>query len=522
MGWYKSAHRRMNLTKKRTRAWTIAWMAGICLLYGLHLFHLRADFPNFSPWMDYSKYTDEGWYGSAAVRHFLNGSWRVPGDFNAGAALPVWPLLEGIVFQFTGVSLVAARVLVLIVFAGNLLLTYTLIRMQQKQFIALLGATIVAASAFLYAFGRLAILEPLLIFWMLLSWLLALNLPKVSSVRVRYLLLAAIGFLICLQILTKTTAIFLIPSTIYLLWYAVNYDFRSFGKYAAIVAGAGIVPWSAYYFLIVHPHFLVDYHYLFDANKWEQPTTIGGWILAFWYALHGTLWIDTTLCLLAIVILALSLWWLRRLWSNPLFIASLLAAAGYIFFTGWHNNMQPRYYQIVAFPLIIVVCIGTAALLEKRRLIGMAALAVIAVSIALNLRLIAHFMRHTDHAFYVAAQRLTRYIDQHPNGNRLLLSISGANITLITHLPSICDDYGTYDLPYRIHMYHPGWYAAWNEIDPGTLEDLRTQYSLQRVARFHAFDDDDRNVLVLYKLIPLPPERQHYDTAVELEANARK
>jgi hypothetical protein len=184
--------------------------------------------------------------------------------------------------------------------------------------------------------------------------------------------------------------------------------------------------------------------------------------------------------------------------------------------------MQPRYYQIVAFPLIIVVCIGTAALLEKRRRIGMAALAVIAVSIALNLRLIAHFMRHTDHAFYVAAQRLTRYIDQHPNGNRLLLSISGANITLITHLPSICDDYGTYDLPYRIHMYHPGWYAAWNEIDPGTLEDLRTQYSLQRVARFHAFDDDDRNVLVLYKLIPLPPERQHYDTAVELEANARK
>ena len=194
---------------KWTRIMTTAWIAGICLLYGIHLLHLRADFPNFSPWMDYSKYTDEGWYGSAAIRHVLTGSWRLPGDFNPAAALPVWPFFEAIVFRFTGVSLVAARILVLIVFAGNLLLTYALIRTQQKQSIALLGATIAASSAFLYAFSRLAILEPLLIFWMLLSWLLALQLPKASSSRVQYTLLAAIGFLVCLQILTKTTAIFL-------------------------------------------------------------------------------------------------------------------------------------------------------------------------------------------------------------------------------------------------------------------------------------------------------------------------
>ncbi|QNI31083.1 glycosyltransferase family 39 protein [Alloacidobacterium dinghuense] len=507
---------------KRTRILTFAWIAGICVLYGIHLLHLRADFPNFSPWMDYSKYTDEGWYGSAAARHFLNGSWRVPGDFNPAAALPVWPLLEGMVFRFTGVSLAAARLLVLAVFAGNLLLTYALIRTQQKQPVALLGVTIAAASAFLYAFGRLAILEPLLVFWMLLSWLLALRLSRASSKGQRYVLLVAIGFLVCLQILTKTTAIFVIPATVYLILHAAQYRVKDFVKDAAIMAFAGLVPWGVYYFVVVRPRFLADYHYLFDANKWEQPTTLGGWIATFWYALHGALWIDTILCLLAVVLLALSFFWLRGLWRNPLIVASLLAAAGYIFFTGWHNNMQPRYYQIVAFPLIIVVCTGTAALLEKRRWMGVAALAVIVVSIGFNLRLIAHFMRHTDHGFVIAARRLTRYIDQHPNGNRLLLSISGANITLITHLPSICDDFGTYDLPYRIHAYQPGWYAAWNEIDPGTLEDLKTQYSLQRVARYHAFDDEDRNVLILYKLVPLPPEKRTYDAAVELAANAGK
>lgn len=507
---------------KWTRVLTIAWIAAIFLLYGIHLLHLRADFPNFSPWMDYSKYTDEGWYGSAAVRYFLTGSWRLPGDFNPAAALPVWPVLEGFVFRFTGVNLVAARVLVLIVFAGNLLLIYALLRAQQKPWTALLGATIAVSSAFLYAFSRLAILEPLLIFWMLLSWLLILRLPVVSSARAQYGLLMATGFLICLQILTKTTAIFLIPSILYLLWHAAEYKLKTTLKYAAIVGAAAILPWSAYYFLAVRPRYLTDYHYLFDANKWDQPTTISGWIAAFWYAIHGALWIDQILCLLAVVLLILSLVWMRRLWANPLFVASLLAAAGYIFFTGWHNNMQPRYYEVVAFPLILIVCIGTTALLDRSRWLGVAALALIAVSIGLNLKLTTHFIRHTDHTFVVAARRLTRYIDQHPNGNRLLLSISGANITLITHLPSICDDFGTYDLPYRIHTYKPGWYAAWNEIDPGTLEDLRTQYSLQRVARFHAFDDEDRNQLILYKLIPLPPKKQHYDAEMEEAENTGK
>ncbi len=507
---------------KWTRTLTFIWMAGIGLLYGLHLLHLGADFPNFSPWMDYSKYTDEGWYGSAAVRHFLSGSWRLPGDFNPAAALPVWPVLEGIVFRFTGVSLLAARVLVLVVFAGNLLLTYALIRMQHEQPIALLGVTIAAASAFLYAFSRVAILEPLLIFWMLLSWLLVLYLPKASTPKRLSLLLIAVGVLICLQILTKTTAVFLIPATLYLLWYVAGYKFRPFLKQAVIVMGAAFIPWGAYYFLAVRPHWLSDYRYLFEANHWEQPTTIGGWIASFWYALHGTLWIDNLLCLLALALLVLSAVWLRKLWTNPLFVAPLLAAAGYIFFTGWHNNMQPRYYQIVAFPLIFVVCAGTAYLLETRRWMGMAAMAVIVISICLNLRLTLHFVRHTDHTFVMAAKRLTRYIDQHPNGNRLLLSISGANITLVTHLPSICDDFGTYDLPYRLRTYQPGWYAAWNEIDPGTLEDLHSLYSLRRVASYHAFDDEDRNVLVLYKLIPLPPGKRHYEDAMEQEANAGK
>jgi hypothetical protein len=59
------------------------------------------------------------------------------------------------------------------------------------------------------------------------------------------------------------------------------------------------------------------------------------------------------------------------------------------------------------------------------------------------------------------------------------------------------------DLPAKLAVYQPGWYAAWNDLDPGTLQDLHTRYSLEQVASFAAFDDEERNVLVLFKLHPL-------------------
>jgi len=118
------------------------------------------------------------------------------------------------------------------------------------------------------------------------------------------------------------------------------------------------------------------------------------------------------------------------------------------------------------------------------------------------------FASHPEYTFVTAARALTSYIDQHPNGNRLLVSISGDEITLITHLQSLCDDFSMRtpqipDLGAKLAYYQPGWWATWNDIDPGTLEDLHTHYSLEQVATFKAFDDPERNVLVLFKLHPL-------------------
>ena len=493
-----------------TRRWlTFLWIAAIFALYLVHTLHLRADFPNYSPWMDYAKYTDEGWYGNAAIEYFVRGSWYVPGDFNTAVAVPVWPLLEWILFHFTGVGIAAARGLAVAIFAGNLLLTYLVVRrsVADSHWTALLASTLLAASSFLYCFSRLAILEPLLIFFTLLSWLLMLQLPRVASSRGRFILIGIAGFLFALMILTKTTAIFLLPSILYLVWYPLRRDFRAFLRSGAVVLSAAAIPWSAYYFLVVRPRYLADYKYFFLINVYLKPTGLRGWLATFWYALHGTLWIDPVLVPLCGFVLLVAAFWLRSLWRNPLFVAALLAAAGYVFFIGYHNNMQPRYYAVIAVPIFFLVAMGATEALRHQRILGGVALAVLAIAAFLNLRQTAAFARHPQYTFVNAAENITRYIDDHPNGNRLLLSISGNDISLITGLPTICDDFGTIDLPSRIYKFHPGYYAAWNDLDPGTLEDLQTQYTLEPVASYPAFDDPDRNLLILYKLHPLPQQR---------------
>ena len=513
------------------------WALGIFALFCLHFPHLRADFPNNSPWMDYAKYTDEGWYGNAAIRYYLTGHWYLRGDFNPAVALPIWPLLLSVVFHFTGVSLVADRILGLAVFGVNLLLAFFVVRTQAQRWAALLAVTLLVTSPFLWAFSRLAILEPLLICFLLVSWLLALRLHRACP-RAQMAMLVAIGFLICLMVLTKTTAIFILPSTLFLIARARDFRWASM-RALAIAAAAAALPWCIWYFLLVRPHYRVDYQYLFDANHWPQPSSFGGWLAAFWWGLHGSLWISSTLCITAIVLLVLVLIPWRSaaassarssnpdLRSSLLTIASLLTAAGYVFFAGWHNSPQPRYYETVLYPVCFILALGAADLLRSSRplllrICGLASLVVMVLVSLIGIVHIVGYIRHPEYTFINAAEGVTRYIEEHPEQHRLLLSISGDEIQLITGQPAICDDYGPWDLPYRMRVYQPGWYAAWNELDPGSLVDIQTQYSLERVADLPAFDDPDRNDLILYRMNPLPAAKQNYSAQDEITANAGK
>ncbi len=521
----------------------------------LHAVHLSADFPNQSPWMDWSKYTDEGWYGDAAIRHFQLGHWYVPGDFNPAVALPVLPSLEALLFAFTGVSLVAVRALTVAIFAGILLGSWLLLTRASApvetdsdrsvesvssswpvhSLTASTAVLLLAVSPFCFVFTRLAIIEPLLILLMLFALLAASSLrptpPAVSALRGNLLPSLALGILLPAMVLTKTTALFLFPAIAWMVFASSGYRLRALLRLGLPIAALAAALWLGYFLLLIRPHYLLDYRYLFSANAYTGMTrenwrevlrntfTAGDWIghLLYPLALAAAAW--ALICLVR----------LRRLRAHPLIVALLLWIAGYTAFLAYHDNLQPRYYLVIAVPLTLLLPVVFERLVlpllpgrnPRLRPAALTLAALVAAAIAVpDARLTLHFVRHPEYTLLTAARQVRDYIESaqrtDPTRNPLILSISGSELALMNGLPSICDDFGTLELGDRVKLYHPGWYLAWNQIDDDKMDAMTPLYHPVRVATFPAMDDPDRNVLVLYRLDPAtePTRGRHRRKAI--------
>ncbi len=529
-----------------SRRWLYAiWLLLIAVFAIVHALNLRADFPNHSPWyMDWAKYTDEGWYGNAAVRAHLFGNWYLPGDFNPAPAVPVWPFLEWVLFFFTGVTIQAARGLAIAFFFINLLLSYLLLRARGPRWTALLAVTLLVTSPFLYCFSRLAILEPMLTAFTLAAMNLAIRLPRF---RRPVFASISIGFLFTLMMLTKTTAVFLLPAlgwaVIASLWHNRKLALRC----ALTAAAAFAVTFGAWMTLIVRLGLLPDYKYLFFVNNYTKPKEFYWPLLSLWWSFHGGLWVDHILIPLAGPDCR------RRLAGTPACVGPQAAArpcircvrSGRGRLPAVHDLSEPSPAALLCGggPLQFYCCVAGSRSAARAsptgpsssqpsaqparqttpatRIMGLGVIALAALAVGINGVWTLNYAAHPEYTLVDAAERLTNYIDAHPNGKRLLVSISGDQISLIAHLPALCDDFGTPtpempDLVEKLAYYQPGWWATWNDIDPGTLEDLHTSFSLEQVASFHALDDRQRNNLVLFKLHPLTQTRSPDDENLQI------
>jgi len=509
------------------------------VFFALHFVHLTADFPNHSPWVDWSKYTDEGWYGDAAIRHYLFGHWYLKGDFNPAVALPVWPALEAIVFRFTGVSPTAARAFTLCIFALTLFTFYRLINLYTRprtqssgpSLAAPLAVLFLCVSPFFYVFERMAILEPLLVALTALALLAASHLHPLipsrsattspASTAARFFPSIALGLLLPAMVLTKTTAVFLVPAIAYLVWARAGYRLRPAIKLSILPAVMAIALWLAYLLFFVRPHYLEDYRYLFSANAYTG-IELGPYATVILNTISDGLWMGPVLYPLFFFALALALFWKPRIFSNPLFPSLLLWTGGYFAFLAYHNNLQPRYYLVAAAPITVLIALAIdnfrqpvedrpTTRIARIASATIAALVVLAITVP-DAVMQLDFVLHPDYTFEAAANAVKRIILADPTHSHLVLSISGSDLTLMTGLPSIDDDFGTMELSERVATYHPGWYAAWNELDDDKMDALTPLYHVERVAAFPAMDDPDRNLLILYRLdatVPTPEVRTH-------------
>ncbi len=465
--------------------------AAFCLL---RFACLTADFPNHSPWMiDQAKFTDEGWWASGAVRHFLIGHWQIAGDYNPAVAVPVWPVLLTLVFRFTGISLVAARALNVFFSVATVGLLYLLVRRYSAEAPAALAALLLAASPFAFTFSRLATLDTVVVFeFCLLLWMAS------CAGRERVWPLIGLGLLIPITLLTKTTALILLPAVFWLFWAATR---KRLLRPALIVGGLAGAVFATYLFLVLRSRYAADYHYFFAINAMAEVELnhTAAYLLQLFH--HG-LWIDLILYPAGLAVLLLSLTWLRPLWRNPLFTAAAIAlAAEAVFILRRQDDYAPRYFLPMLVPVILLVVLALQELRQRHRGIASLLAATIAAALLIDTTQVTGFLMHRQYQFYDAAQSIRAIVNANPRGNRLLLGSSGDQLSLMTGIPAINDGYSSEDLAKKAEIYQPGWYIGWNDLDQDILGDLAA-FQLHKVATFRVFDHDERNLLTLYRMVP--------------------
>jgi hypothetical protein len=289
------------------------------------------------------------------------------------------------------------------------------------------------------------------------------------------------------------------------------------------VCGIGALVWGFYYGLFVRPHYLADYRYLFSANAYTGATLATLRQILSDTFLDGT-WMGATLFVVAMAAIIGSMvdLCIRRSRSNPVAAALVLWIFGYAAFLAYHDNLQPRYYLVIAIPLTMLAAFGFDVVLAGaiatyshsrvgvsgwllRFVAGASGAALVFAAINGARETIGYVLR-PEYTWVGAAQQIRGAIDReiaaHPDHSRLVLSISGSDLSLMTGLPSICDDFGTAELPQRVAMYHPGWFATWNNVEDDKMDALTPTYRLVRVGAYPAFDDPERNLLILYRLDP--------------------
>jgi 4-amino-4-deoxy-L-arabinose transferase-like glycosyltransferase len=440
--------------------------------------------------IDQAKFTDEGWWASAAVRHFLIGHWQVPGDYNPAAVVPVWPTLLALVFHVTGVSITAVRAVSVSFSIATMALVYFLVRRYDvSRTLASLAVLLLAASSFAFAFSRLATLDTIIVFeWTLLMWVASYAAPR------RVWPVLALGIGIPVMVFTKTTALVLLPAILWLLWK------KSPRAVLPVTAIGGIVI-ASYLAILLRSRYADDFHFFFDINALASVEIrhTGSFLLQLFQ--HG-MWIDPVLYPAAGAAFLLSLLWCWHLWRNPLFTACWIAFLGNaIYILRRQDDYAPRYFLVMLVPIIITLIIALQELNIRHRKPAALLAATLGVAVVLDTVQVVGFLAHCQYQFYSAAKSIRAIVDASPSAHRLLLGTSGDQLALMVGIPSINDGYSNQDLNKKVLVYRPGWYVVWNELDEDILNSL-SAYRLEEVANFPVFDREDRDRLKLYRMVP--------------------
>jgi hypothetical protein len=485
------------LSEARWKPLLILLLATVCLL-ALRLWHIRADFTDYHFYsQDGAWLSDEGFYTSAALHYFTLGRAYIPGGWNPGVFMPVWPLMVGLVFHFTGISAAAARSLAVGCTWLGVLLAYAVARQYRSRTFACFTAFLVAANALGFFFGRLALLEPAFVMFLLLAIYLAGRVHPGN-----YILAVTAGIVFFVATLTKTTGPFVLPAVLYPIWARNRMDRAAAWELVATALGTAVLLLACARILWFH-HYLSDSTIILGMDPLWQLEHSPLRLLRFFF--RGT-WIDPVLFPVALACFLAAISRLRFFWRDTLFTTAFLWEIGYAAFIVFHYDGPPRYFVPLIVPTIWLALIFTEWLWRQHRRLAMAVAVCIAVSVVWNIASIGNYLLHPRYTLFDASQRIRQVIvAEHatqPASNELLIGRGVDEVSLLSGGLQAIDSDGAMPLAQKLDVYHPGWFMNWTEGSPLRLATVAEKRRMIEQAGFPGLDHHGGGGIVLYRLSP--------------------
>ena len=480
----------------------------LALLAVAGFLHLSADFPNYSRWAgDAAKFTDEGWWASGAIRHTLTGHWIVPGDYNPIFAVPLWPLLLSLVFHFSGVSVDAARALAFAFTIGTMLAAGALFARSrstslQTSAFAPLFMLLLLSSPILFFFSRLAILEPALIFFLTVAALAAYSPAPPALLRA-----ILCGVLFTCAVLMKSSAIFVAPAIYFLLWFPHRALFAAAGLERLRAIRSLVLPgvtfailYGLYYLLVLRTHPL-DIHVFYHETSPQLSLQSVRKAVRIVYRCYT--WVDSIVFPATVLALALSWRRIPVIFRNPLAGFAVLFFLGYSCFMVLHFDAEPHYFPVLVLPIILFAMLVLDDLRVSNALVFRAFAAVLALAAVVNIGYDLRTLARPEYTLRDSAQRLRDILLANAaSASPEVIGHGSMESSLFTHLPAL-DDLGSLTIDQRIALYHPGYVLAWStETGVWSSPEITSVYRILPVARFPAFDNPERNALLLFRIEP--------------------
>lgn len=423
------------------------------LLFALRLLDLEADLPWDLSWSS-GVYDDEGIYARNAVWWVETGRWLIPAGYNTALNYPVPFLFQSVAFRVLGTSLFAAR-MVSVAFAGGLIVVSGLLaRRTVGRLAAALVVLLLASHPLLFFYSRYAHLDVAMVFWCVLAVLL-----MAARWPTPWLVVGA-GVAALLGVLTKTSAVFVIPVLVLVPLVADSYRGDRLRPVVWLL-GTLVTGWLLYFLLWVWPH-AADYAAVAQSVTTDRMRLEVGWIVTgFLLALANLAVRDSTLTVVALIaalFLPLLHVFTRR--EKAVLAGALLWLALYLGLIGLTHYLPTRYFvpAVPAMALIAGLALKTVARLGRGgRVLAIAAVTGIVADQSLS---IAVYLAGPNHSMRDVAGMITRDLERTPHESPLLMGHSSGTPALMLGMPSIGEFLGTGDVLEKLRVHEPSHHLS--------------------------------------------------------------